>query len=284
MEIHKMVKDMLRDHKEKIELLQWGITSGIATLVYPEYLMRIRQKQTPVRRIFLPPIRAVQELLDPQGEFMGYLSEHMIDEIEGHLNSSRFKPYASAPEFCPFEQKEILKTIFDLYMIPNVSRRLPETIAKKFRIGDPNQQLMIESRDIDLFDRKAPIDESTFDFLIEEIVLQLLCLLPTMKKEIELPESNLGIFLTEDEVVMIGHDNGICPIYISSHIIENNPHICEKLKFITSTTIEKIDWSEKALVKGEEPIVYKMNTGTFNQVAITRFKGIQGPTEDSPKE
>lgn len=278
MEIHKMVKDALRDHKEKIELLQWAIISGIATLIYPEYLIRIKQKQTPVRRILLPPIKSVREIVHPEGEFMTYLSEHLIESIKSRLNTTQFREYASAPEFALFcsnhDEIEILKTIFDLYMIPNISTRLPETIDRKFQIGDPEQQLMVESNDIDLFDRKCPIDDLSFDFLVEEIVLQLLTLIPTMKKEVELPESNIGIYLTESEVVTIGNEHGICPIHINKHIIENSGVRFNVLRFITNTNIEKMDWQENSMVKNDECVEYKMETGLFNQVAITRFKGI----------
>lgn len=279
MEIHKMVKNALRDHKKKIELLQWAITSGIATLIYPEYLIRIKQKQTPVRRIMLPPIKAVREILQPEGEFMTYLSEHLIDGIGERMNTPRFKPYASAPEFAMFEdghdEIEILKTIFDLYMVPNISTRLPETITRKFRIGEPDQQLMIESNDIDLFNRECPIDETSFDFLVEEICLQFLTLIPTMKKEVELPESNVGIYLTENEIITIGNENGICPIHINRHIIENSGVRYNVLRFITNTSIEKIDWGENAMMKNDEVVEYKVETGLFNQVGITRFKGIE---------
>lgn len=278
MEIHKMVKDALRDHKEKIELLQWAIISGIATLIYPEYLIRIKQKRTPVRRILLPPIKSVREIVHPEGEFMTYLSEHLIESIKSRLNTPQFREYASAPEFALFcsnhDEIEILKTIFDLYMIPNISTRLPETISRKFQIDDPKQQLMVESSDIDLFDRKCPVDELSFDFLVEEIVLQLLTLIPTMKKEVELPESNIGIYLTESEVVTIGNENGICPIHINKHIIENSGVRFNVLRFVTNTNIEKTDWQENSMVKDDECVEYKMETGLFNQVAITRFKGI----------
>lgn len=285
MEIHKMVKDTLRDHKKKIELLQWAITSGIATLIYPEYLMRIKQKQTPIRRIFVPSIKSVREILSLDGEFMTCLSEHLIDDINDMLNSDEYKDFAVAPEFELFschDRVEILKTIFDLYMVPNISTRLPETIAKKFRIGDPKQQLMVEANDIDLFNRKCPISTGQFGFMVEEIVLQLLTLIPTMRKEVELPESNAGIYLTSDEVVTIGNDNGICPIHINRHIMSRDKDTYDSLMFITNTHIQYMDWSENALEKNGEIVTFRMDTGIFNQVAITRFKGIEtGNTEDT---
>ncbi|MCM1218421.1 MAG: hypothetical protein NC548_28370 [Lachnospiraceae bacterium] len=281
--LHEMVKKTIKEHKQKIELTQWAITSGIASLVYSEYLKNMKQKQTPVKRIFLPPIKSVSRLLDRDGTFMDFLSEHLINQM---VDSPLYRKYSNAPELELFkiEKIEVLKTIFDLYMVPNISSRLPETIMKKFRLDDPNQQLMVESNDLLLFEDKAPIDDPTFEYLVEECLLQLLTMIPTMKKDIEIPESNLKLYLSGSEILTIGNDNAICPIHINKNIIERCDHVCDLLKFVTGTEIRKMEYNENARAKahenGDDEIVdYEITTSPFNQVIITHFNGIEVTAE-----
>lgn len=268
------IEDTINNHKNKIQLIQWAIISGVSSLVYSEYISKITQKQIPTRKIFVPSIREVQRVLDQDGEFMKNISENLITSM---IENDMFIKYIDAPEFVLFKGNdvEVLKTILDLYIIPNMYKRIPETIAKKFRIGDDSNQLFYETKEACLFNMN-PISDSQFRFLVDEIILQLLLLIPTMKKDIELPENNINIHITEEEILTIDNDNALCPIHFNSSIIKNN-EVIELLKFITSTTIERIDCGVNVAVKNDSVVKYLVKTGIFNQVMITKLNGIENP-------
>lgn len=276
MQIHQTIKEVIKNHKNKIELIQWAITSGISSLVYSEYLMNIKRKTLPSNILLVPSIRSVSELLNPENQFMELLSDKLIDRI---VENETFKKYSDAPELVLFnnENIEIMKTIFDLYIINNISRRLPETISKKFGLDKTDDQLRfaVESNELDLFNRQ-PITSRQLDFIVEETVLHLLTLIPTMKKSIELPESNFNIHMTDNEIITIGNDKAICPILLNKEIL-NNEEVIKMILFVTNTTV--IDASLKSLFKtigeSKEQVTVIVNTGIFNQVSLTSFEGIQ---------
>lgn len=271
MEFHKIIKDTIKEHSKKIELIQWAITAGIASLVYSEYIRNIRQKRVPTRIIFVPQIRRVQELLNPDGEFMNSLSESLIDNMRNH---ELFKQYKDAPELVLFNDDNIdtLKTIFDLYIIPNIYRSIPETISKKFDLQNPQQQLIRESNEIDIFDRK-PIEQYQFDYIVEESLLQLLVMMPTVKKEVTIPESNIKLHMSENEILSIGHQSAICNIYINKNIIENE-EIIKLIKFVSNTNIKPIDIGDDMCIKGDDIVKYIITSDVFNQLSFTKLIGI----------
>lgn len=282
MELHQQIKDTIQKHQKKIELTQWAITAGISTLIYSEYLSRIKQKQHPVYMIMVPAIRNVQEYLQPEGSMFQTLSEKLID---GMTHTSLFQKYKNAPELEMFlpDNIEIMKTIFDLYIIPNISRRVPETIARKFNLFDEEQQLFRESRDLDLFER-APFHDEQLKYVIEESVLQLFLLMPTMKKEIEFPEENRGIFMTESEILTVGNKNDISPISFNNEII-NLPNIMTLMEFVTNTDIQINDHTVNPLYKKysdyyREEVNYIVSSAIFNRVYLTRFTGIAEDRKD----
>ena len=272
MQIHQIIKDTLTEHKQKIELTQWAIMSGISSLVYSEYIRRFKHKETPVRSVMVPPIKCVQDCLNMDSEFMKFVSDHLIEDIKDHV---LIKKYIDAPELVMFreENSEVMKTIFDLYIIPNISRRIPETISKKFGLDQENQQIFRESFEIDIFDHgHIPIEQ--YKFIVEEIVLQLLLLLPTMKKEIEVPEDRMNIQMSRNEILTIANENAICPIHFNRDIIQNKT-VIDLLSFITNTTFNDITDGDIAPQKRNEIVQFLITTGAFNQIILTRLIGIE---------
>ncbi len=268
MQIHQLVKTALTDHKQKIELTQWAIISGISSLFYSEYISKIKHKEVPVRSISVPAIKNVSNYLRADSKFMKDLSDKLIDEIANHY---LIKKYSNAPELVMFNENniEIMKTIYDLYIAPNITRRIPETIAKKFGLNDQDNpsQLFKENWEIELFNNK-PINEDQFEFIVDQTVLQLLMLIPTMKKEVEIPEERLNIWVSNDKILTIANENAICPIHFTPAIV-NNDSVIDLLTFVTNTSfIEKFNDSNSALD-------YIVTTGLFNQVSMTKFIGIE---------
>lgn len=269
MAINEIVKNALKTHKSKIELTQWAIIDGVASLIYSEYIYNMKNKVTPGKTILMvPKISTVQELLSEESQLITWISDNLIDKMMADI---LFKQFIESPELEMFKENnvEIMKTILDLYIIPNISRCIPDTIAKKFAIGDPKNQDIRESNEIDLFHRN-PISDDYLDYLSHEIVLKLLTLLPTVKKDIEVPESNASIQMSAAEILTIRNVNAICPVLIDNVIINNS--IMKLLSFVTNTSIEilnNIDITGKK--KNGLTIDYLISTGAFNSVSLTHI-------------
>jgi len=275
MSIHKLVKDVITTHKNKVELIQWSIIAGISSLIYSEYIRNMKQKTIPVRSVHVPEIKTVINLLKTDGHVLNYLSENLIDSMRNNYLISK---YIDAPELVLFsdENIEILKTIFDLYISPNISRRIPETLILKFSLNDETQKYFREDHTIDIFDRKD-LSVEQFDFIANQSCLQLLMTMPTMKKNLILPEDNAKIHMTKSEILTIDNTNAICPIYLDDGIL-NSIGIMDLLSFVTSTNVHEFPNTDVAAVKSErggEIIKYSISTSPFNQVGLTVFEGIE---------
>lgn len=273
MQIHQLVKTALTEHKQKIELTQWAIISAITSLFYSEYIRRFRQKEIPVKVIMVPSLKTVSDYLRADSPFMEHMSENYIDSIANH---PMLNQYSDAPELVMFKEEniEIMKTIFDLYISPNISRRIPETIAKKFGLNDEKQQVFRETFDIRLFDDQ-PINEDQYKFIVDQTVLQLLMLLPTMKKEVEIPEDHVNMMMSRGEILSIANDSAVCPIHFNKDIMTNKS-VISLLLFVTNTNIvDIIDGADIAPQKRDIIVEYMVTTGLFNQVSFTRLNGIE---------
>lgn len=272
MQIHQIIRNAITQHKSKIELTQWAIISGVSSLIYSQYIRRIKQKTIPIKAILVPEIGTVHRILDPENGLIEYLSDHLIDKMANH---DMIKKYSNAPELVLFNEEniEIMKTLFELYIVPNIVQKIPETIALKFRLNDPSQQLIRQDRDIDLFNQNS-ITQDQFKFIIDQIVLQLLLVIPTMKRNREIPEDNCKIFMTKNEILTIEHQNAICPIHINETII-NNKDVMELLYFVTNTNIRKMENKTTGVEKNGSIVEYLINTNIFNQVSLTTLEGIE---------
>lgn len=195
MKINEMIKEFINTHEAKVEIFQWAVVSSISSLLYSEYIKNIKQQQVPSRIIWVPQVRTINELLEPNSYLSNLLSESLIDFM---IEKELFKKYADIPELIIFSEEddniELIKTIFDIYILPNIGRSLSETISKKFDLLNPDQKLIKESRDIDLFNRKNITDEQ-FDFLVNQTLLQLLILLPSIEKKQEPPTASIPAIL-----------------------------------------------------------------------------------------
>lgn len=272
MQIHQLVKTALTEHKQKIELTQWAIISGISSLFYSEYIRRFKHKEVPIKMVMVPSIKNIAKYFQPESEFMETLSNNLIDSIANH---PLIKQHSDAPELIMFKEDriELMKTIYDLYISQNITRRIPETISKKFGLDNPNQQIFKETWEIDLFDRH-PINDGHIKYIVDQIVLQLLMLLPTMKKEIEIPEDHINMHMCYNEILTISNENAICPIHINADII-NNESVIDLLSFVTNTNIKYIGGGDCCCQKNNYRVDYSVTTGVFNQVMLTRLVGIE---------
>ena len=263
MQIDRVIKETIKNHKDGIELIQWAIISAVASLVYSEYIKNIRQKRTPVRMFQVPSIKSVNELLKRENQFMKLLSENLIEDLVKH---DLLSEYIDAPELALFNRNDVekLKIILDLYIIPNIRTQISRTIESKFSLNDPNQQVVRESREIDLFNR-MPITDAQFGYIVDETVLQLLLLLPSMKKDVELPEQNINIRINNGMILTVGSGTAICPIHFDNRVLDNN-EVMSLLSFVTNITANKINGAGEAS--------YIITSGVFNELSLTKLNGI----------
>lgn len=264
MSISNQVKETLRTHKAQIELLQLAMTSSIAGLIYSEYIKNFKQVLRPVHKIFIPELKQVQDLVNTENEFMTYLSDNIIEKI---IENELFKEFSTLEDLSLFKSDnvEILKTIVDLYIMHNISRSIPSVIARKFGIGDENNQLFIESNEIDLFQHKSP-GENHFKYIVDQTVLHMLTIIPKAEKNVITVENNIGICIENDNktILTIGNDNAISLIHFNKQIFDN-VEVMNTLLFVTSTSVSPvINYDEQI---GE----YKVLTNPYNQVLITKL-------------
>ena len=240
-------------HVKKLEVIQWAIVNGVISLMYSEFIRRMRSKTSPVPIILIPEIQTIHNLLKRDGPMVTLLSKSLIYDMATHPLTQRF---INCPELVLFTEEyiDLLNLLLDHYIVPNLCKWIPESISNKFNLQDKNQQTFWESNEIDLFDGKY-LSVHHYEYIAEQCVLQLLCILPSIQKDIYVPEENLHFVMRSNEILCINHDNAICPIYFTPNVFSNED-VSETLLFVTSTEII------------EDEDVYSVKTNPFNKVSL----------------
>lgn len=256
--MNESTKQFLINNKSSIEMFQWALMNSVASLVYSDYIASIRQKQFPVRKVLVPVIKDLEYIMDPRGELLRDLPEYLLDRIRCDVND--YYAY-SIPEFDIFNMgnDSSLKDLMNEYIIPNISRRIPETIKKKFGLDDPNQQVIREDRNIKMFD-KYPLDGASRNFIAAQTILQFFTMGITIEKECCPIEHSTGICLPLDKhyILSIANDQAVCPIQLNAEIIDNP--IFGLISFVTGTTIAD---------RNDDEII--LQTLPLNMVGLTRL-------------
>ena len=163
------------------------------------------------------------------------------------------------PEMSIFaaDKLDMLYSVFDEYIIPNISKQIPKTITKKFGLDDEKQQLIREDRSIEMF-KKYPIDNKMKEYIALQIALQFLTLKPDIKKTITDVESNTNIklLMEKDIALSINHSTAICPIIINKKSFMYD--VNNLIMFVTGTTV-----CDNSLL---------INTMPFNTVQLIQFQ------------
>lgn len=268
MNANERTKEIIRAHKSKVEIFQWAVTSSVASLIYSEYIRNMRQKAIPVRHVEVPMIRHVEDMIAPDNSMMLYLSDHLIDDL---LKDELMQKYVEAPELILFNDDCLdgWKTIFDLYVIPNISKTIPATITKKFGLDDEKQQLFRQSRELSLFNHK-PIAGDRYQYLVHQTALQLLMLIPSVEKITTTPENNTELFITETSILTISHPNAICPIHLDANTMDFEKSM-ELIEYVTSTSAYYIGGGDIVAEVDGEVAQYRVRTGPFNQTKSTKL-------------
>ena len=259
MSIYEMVKETLTNHKEEVQYFQWASMNAMASFIFPEYVCHIKERTVPIHKILVPEMRAITDIVNPESSLVKKMSESLIDDM---IKNTTFKGYIyHLNELQLFRENkvEILKCIYDSYIIPNVCKYIPEVISKKFGLDDPNQQLFQENRGVDLFPMdKLAIPNLGYEFVRDQTILQLLMMLPSVQKEQVVPESHKGFKVKFDQILTIDNDVALCPIHLTMKEFGNRiNHIA--IEFATSSSMH---WASQEAI---------ITTGISNKITLTRL-------------
>lgn len=261
---HQKVKEIMSNHKQKIQLVQWATMGGVSSLIYTLTVSNSVQRHTPTRTISIPSGKTIEADLSLDGEFITHISETLIDNI---LDDNMFIKFSNAPEFSPLftddDSLEILRTIFDLYIIPNVSKYIPQAITNKFGLNNPHRQLFKEDNEIPLLGDNIP--DGYYDYVAHETLLQLLLLIPSMKKSIVLPENNNILEMSNNDILTIGTNDAVSLTLFDNAIF--NMKILNELCYVTSTRFIVLSDHMK------DDVIH-FTTAPFNEVSLTKLEGI----------
>ena len=274
MKIKELIDNFIKNNKSQIEIFQNSVIQSLASLIYSEYIKNIKQQRVPIQITWVPQINFVRELIDNKSDLVKTISNSLIDLL---TKKDLFKKYQSENLdvfnlFTDEENKmELMSYVLNLYIMPNAYYCIPNTICKKFDLlnTDNKTNNFRESVDLDLFNR-APITDKQFDYIVEEILLNIILSIPSVKKKKQFPADNTEIFLVDDEILTIDHENAICPIHINENIIKNN-EVFPLLSFVTNTNISDHNYQVSSMFKNEKMVMYDIKSNPFNKITITEL-------------
>ena len=250
MKIKELIDNFIKNNKSQIEIFQNSVIQSLASLIYSEYIKNIKQQRVPIQITWVPQINFVKDL------FKKYQSENL--DVFNLFTDEENK-------------MELMSYVLNLYIMPNAYYCIPNTICKKFDLlnTDNKTNNFRESVDLDLFNR-APITDKQFDYIVEEILLNIILSIPSVKKKKQFPADNTEIFLVDDEILTIDHENAICPIHINENIIKNN-EVFPLLSFVTNTNISDHNYQVSSMFKNEKMVMYDIKSNPFNKITITEL-------------
>lgn len=228
-----------------VETFQWTVIDTIASLVYPEYIRHITEKNMPTSRYLVPTIKSVAEIVKPESNIMTFVSSKLINGMRDNqwMTISGFCNMDEYQRFEDEKHRNMLQSVLDNYILPNVSRVIPTVIMKKFSIGiESNNGLMVEDYGIDIFENG--IIDSYYDYIIEEASLSLTTMIMDIDQscvtgvdKIELPSN---------AILSISNSNALCRTLFSKNIADD-PSIMDLL---SATVTKLISSSDDSFVMG----------------------------------
>lgn len=279
MQFHERIRQAIKGNEKKVELFQWSAISGVSALIYSEYIRRIQRKTFPTPRAEVPTIHSVQEMLNStNSQLCDMLSRDMIDIMVKHPLMERF---GSIPELILFkpDNVEVLKCIFDAYVLPKIGTVVAGSIAKKFNLQNDKQQEIVQNREIDMFDRK-PFTAEHIEFIANETVLQLLMLVPSISRDSTNPVDLQHIHLKKNDIITINNINALTPIYLDHRLLCCDNSIMDLIKFVTSTTSSPI--VTPPAMDCDNPDHWELSVSPFNEVLVTTNMTLSvDPPEDT---
>lgn len=286
--VYQQVRDTMRDRSEDLERIKLSIMSSIGTLIYSEFLRNFKQSTSSVGvTVEVPRIEEIRNILKPDGEFATLLTEKLIDDVAHKLTTMLAHDYDKLPGALMFreENRDILKTIFTLHMMPEICRQIPALITQKFSLGRNKVYVESYSGKPLMFDGNFKA-ESYLDFLSLESYLQFLLLLPGVRKEVTPYLNNHNnqdiLFPAGDDptlILSVSNQNAISIVHFHRDVIADN-NVFPLLSFVTSTTFKE----DRMEICGTESVRYFVDSSPYNRVIITKFHGVESDFSDNNEQ
>ena len=224
------IQEILNKHHHEYEILQWSLMNSIGTLIYSEFLSKMKKVEKPVLHFNIPSIKAIQEVLNHEGVLMETIAKNLVKMIR---QDKLFYAIDDLGIFYPECEQDTNKVLL-LYMLPNVERRIPESISLKFGL-ETEQQTFREDRTIDLFNRQFD-QQWMADYIIHETVLQLITFQAPSNVIITVANTSC-VGMGDKEIISISNQNALAPILIDKSMLSSES--INLIGFVTNTSFEE---------------------------------------------
>lgn len=256
------MREYIKKNKDVLEEFQQAMFRSFGSLIYSYFLENMKRKNN--GKILTPEIKEVKSFLNFGTPFIDKVCEKFIIEMFDDPLYSEYKELLLFHSFDIFNNRNcdgIAECLID-YIIPNMQRRIPEAISKKFEFEDTSKQTFFESNECEF---KTDDVESMFWYVLHEFMLQYLYENPKYNdlRSINLIDPtntekvNFKSVITEGDVLSIENINALTPILFDKIICDND--VYETISFVTNT---HIDFRRKIFVTNNTNIV---NTIRFNK-------------------
>jgi hypothetical protein len=259
------VKQIVREHRSEVTILQLAISSAVANMAHMEFVRNFRQRVSPTRKIFVPGPEEVRKFVRRDGQFMCAISDQIIPHFIEMCKTVKME-LSDFGFIYQDESIEATKGIIEAYIIANVDLHTPSLILNKFGLSaaksngpedEKNNQLFFKDESIQLFDGKAihpDIIRYTLDQAFYNLILRSEHLFDLSGK---LVESNVGIEYQDgnDNFLSIWDETAPAKIYLTDRVLRNEKAM-DIVGFVTSTTI----------VERNKNGVYTLNVAPLSQI------------------
>ena len=258
------IKNVLKNNKKEIETFQLALTSAIGTIIFSECVSNFNQRMSPTRKIFIPELTSVEKILNPENEIMMDIADNLISDICELIDGMKL---SNNPQFNIFfvNDHEVLKTILDIYILPNLYKSLIKVIVAKLSLDDPDNRLFIQDPEIKIF---KDMNIGNFrEVIVMETFLHLINNAEGLNKTVVLLENVDDYAMLIDntsEFISINNQNMISPIHLNVSLLSESyaEWFIKLTNFVTSTqiTMHKIYQNERTLTLTSSP---------FNAVTVS---------------
>lgn len=236
------IEELINKYSDDFLNFEYSVVNGAASLIYCEFIRKMRNVTTPVPHIDTPKIYDVMRLCNIDSELMELIKNNIVDAIKDDQTYNEYK--SSTVNKLDIIELDSLSEYRDHWInkmiIPQMGQ-ISSIIDQKF-YGHPNQTFR-ENREIELFNRANPT-LSQVAYIANQAVCNYIC-----SKENVLDESHkltLDIHdtmeITPKDIIMLIDEMGICPIYISLPTLINDQcwPIIQFVTGIIATDVNKI--------------------------------------------
>lgn len=242
----------LSEHKDPIGIFQMSLISSVATLIYSEYISRMKQKQLPTRKILVPNMKEVRDYTDLVTPFMEKLADTIISTLKEEPLFDKIK------DSYKILDEDMFDSVLRLYILPNVSRVIPNTISKKFGLEDDSIQMIKVDRDIRIFYPDKILIDDMIKVVSNQLIGNLILANNGIRLKIHPVESNISSTFKFDKNSIIGitNSNSISPLIYTKGTFDLNPYFVKLFNFVSSS---KFEFNNNEV---------NMSTGVLNTVTL----------------